>query len=289
VRVLPLTAPTRLDYFASLVAQDEGLPLLEAAVSVGQDGDPGLDPQSVLVQIDTLGRRLRRRIPADAAPLQRLRFLNRYFFDELAFGGNVNDYYDPANSLIHRVLDTRRGIPITLAVLYMELAGHAGLEARGIGFPGHFLVKVRMPRGEVVIDPFTGHSLSREELEERLTPFRREQGLTGDFEVPLGLFLQTSPARDILARLLRNLKEIHRSAGRWDEWLMVQQRLVILLPANAVERRDRGLVLAELGRFHEAAADLRHYLDHYPDADDAVALRHRLADLDGLAGPGQRP
>lgn len=287
--MLPLTAPTRLDYFASLVAQDEGLPLLEAAVSVGQDGDPGLDPQSVLVQIDTLGRRLRRRIPADAAPLQRLRFLNRYFFDELAFGGNVNDYYDPANSLIHRVLDTRRGIPITLAVLYMELAGHAGLEARGIGFPGHFLVKVRMPRGEVVIDPFTGHSLSREELEERLTPFRREQGLTGDFEVPLGLFLQTSPARDILARLLRNLKEIHRSAGRWDEWLMVQQRLVILLPANAVERRDRGLVLAELGRFHEAAADLRHYLDHYPDADDAVALRHRLADLDGLAGPGQRP
>jgi len=287
--VLPLTAPTRLDYFASLVAQDEGLPLLEAAVAVGQDGDPGLDPQSVLVQIDTLGRRLRRRIPADAAPLQRLRFLNRYFFDELAFGGNVNDYYDPANSLIHRVLDTRRGIPITLSVLYMELAGHAGLEARGIGFPGHFLVKVRMPRGEVVIDPFTGHSLSREELEERLTPFRREQGLTGDFEVPLGLFLQTSPARDILARLLRNLKEIHRSAGRWDEWLMVQQRLVILLPANAVERRDRGLVLAELGRFHEAAADLRHYLDHYPDADDAVALRHRLADLDGLAGPGQRP
>ena len=287
--MLPLTAPTRLDYFASLVAQDEGLPLLEAAVAVGQDGDPGLDPQSVLVQIDTLGRRLRRRIPADAAPLQRLRFLNRYFFDELAFGGNVNDYYDPANSLIHRVLDTRRGIPITLSVLYMELAGHAGLEARGIGFPGHFLVKVRMPRGEVVIDPFTGHSLSREELEERLTPFRREQGLTGDFEVPLGLFLQTSPARDILARLLRNLKEIHRSAGRWDEWLMVQQRLVILLPANAVERRDRGLVLAELGRFHEAAADLRHYLDHYPDADDAVALRHRLADLDGLAGPGQRP
>jgi regulator of sirC expression with transglutaminase-like and TPR domain len=286
--VLSLTAPTRLDYFAALVAQDEGLPLLEAAIAVGQDVDPGLDPQSVLVHIDTLGRRLRRRIPADAVPLQRLRFLNRYFFDELAFGGNVNDYYDPANSLIHQVLDARRGIPITLAVIYIELAGHAGLEARGIGFPGHFLVKVRMPRGEVVIDPFTGHSLSREELEERLTPYRREQGLTGDFEVPLGLFLQTSPARDILARLLRNLKEIHRSAARWDEWLAVQQRLVILLPSNAGERRDRGLVLAQLGRFHEAAADLRHYLDQVPGADDAPALRLRLADLEGLAGPGHR-
>lgn len=286
--MLSLTAPTRLDYFASLVAQDEGLPLLEAAIAVGQDADPGLDPQSVLVHIDTLGRRLRRRIPADAVPLQRLRFLNRYFFDELAFGGNVNDYYDPSNSLIHQVLDTRRGIPITLAVLYVEMASHAGLEARGIGFPGHFLVKVRMPRGEVVIDPFTGHSLSREELEERLTPYRREQGLTGDFEVPLGLFLQTSPARDILARLLRNLKEIHRSAARWDEWLAVQQRLVILLPSHAGERRDRGLVLAEVGRFHEAAADLRHYLDQVPEADDAPALRLRLADLEGLAGPGHR-
>lgn len=287
--MLPLTAPTRLDYFASLVAQDEGLPLLEAAISVGQDADPGLDPQSVLVQIDTLGRRLRRRIPGDAAPLQRLRFLNRYFFDELAFGGNVNDYYDPANSLIHQVLDTRRGIPITLAMLYIELAGHAGLEARGIGFPGHFLVKVRMPRGEVVIDPFTGMSLSREELEERLAPFRREQGLTGDFEVPLGLFLQTSPARDILARLLRNLKEVYRSAGRYAEWLAVQQRLVILLPTNALERRDRGLVLAEVGRYDEATGDLRHYLEQFPNADDAAALRHRVAEIEGLAGPGRRP
>lgn len=287
--MLPLTAPTRLDYFASLVAQDEGLPVLEAAISVGQDADPGLDPQSVLVQIDTLGRRLRRRIPGDAAPLQRLRFLNRYFFDELAFGGNVNDYYDPANSLIHQVLDTRRGIPITLAMLYIELAGHAGLEARGIGFPGHFLVKVRMPRGEVVIDPFTGMSLSREELEERLAPFRREQGLTGDFEVPLGLFLQTSPARDILARLLRNLKEVYRSAGRYADWLAVQQRLVILLPTNALERRDRGLVLAEVGRYDEATGDLRHYLEQFPNADDAAALRHRVAEIEGLAGPGRRP
>jgi regulator of sirC expression with transglutaminase-like and TPR domain len=287
--MLPLTAPTRLDYFASLVAQDEGLPLLEAAISVGQDADPGLDPQSVLVQIDTLGRRLRRRIPGDAAPLQRLRFLNRYFFDELAFGGNVNDYYDPANSLIHLVLDTRRGIPITLAMLYIELAGHAGLEVRGIGFPGHFLVKVRMPRGEVVIDPFTGMSLSREELEERLAPFRREQGLTGDFEVPLGLFLQTSPARDILARLLRNLKEVYRSAGRYADWLAVQQRLVILLPTNALERRDRGLVLAEVGRYDEATGDLRHYLEQFPNADDAAALRHRVAEIEGLAGPGRRP
>ena len=155
-----LEVPSRLDYFSSLVAQDEGFPLLEAAIAVGQDRDASLDPQAVMVALDRLGARLARRIPADAVPLQRLRWLNRYFFDELAFGGNVNDYYAADNSYLHCVLDSRRGIPITLALLYIEMAGHAGLKARGISFPGHFLVKLRLPRGEVVIDPFTGQSLT---------------------------------------------------------------------------------------------------------------------------------
>jgi hypothetical protein len=110
--------------------------------------------------------------PADAPPLQRLRLLNRYFFQELGFAGNVNDYYDPRNSYLPDVLRTRRGIPITLALLYVELATQAGLQAAGVSFPGHFLVKLRMPRGEVVIDPFSGQSLSREDLDERLMPYR---------------------------------------------------------------------------------------------------------------------
>lgn len=283
-----LHAPSRLDYFSTLVAEDEGLPLLEAAVSVGQDIDPGLDPQAVLVELDTLGRRLARRIPADAVPLQRLRFLNRYFFDELAFGGNVNDYYDPANSYLHQVMDSRRGIPITLALLYIEIASHAGLTARGVGFPGHFLVKLRMPRGEVVIDPFTGQSLSRDDLEERLAPYRRQRGLVGDFDVPLGLFLQTSSARETLARLLRNLKEIYRASGAWASLLGVQQRLVILLPDNWDERRDRALTLAELGEFDAASLDLELYLEHRPDAEDAPMLRLRLSAWRGGDGPGWR-
>ena len=283
-----LQAPSRLDYFSTLVAEDEGLPLLEAAVSVGQDIDPDLDPQAVLVELDTLGRRLARRIPADAVPLQRLRFLNRYFFDELAFGGNVNDYYDPANSYLHQVMDSRRGIPITLALLYIEIASHAGLTARGVGFPGHFLVKLRMPRGEVVIDPFTGQSLSRDDLEERLAPYRRQRGLVGDFDVPLGLFLQTSSPRETLARLLRNLKEIYRSSGSWDSLLAVQQRLVILLPENWDERRDRALTLAELGEFDAASLDLELYLERRPEAEDALPLRERLVAWRDGAGPGWR-
>lgn len=279
VNSLRLEAPSRLTYFAALVAEDEGLPLLEAAIAVGQDRDSDLDTQSVLVEIDTLARRLSRRIPADAVPLQRLRFLNRYFFDELGFGGNVNDYYDPDNSYIHRVLDSRRGIPITLAMLYIEFAAHAGLLARGVSFPGHFLVKMKMPRGEVVIDPFTGQSLSRDDLQDRLGPYLRRRGLTGDFEVPLGLFLQPATARDTLARMLRNLKEIHLTACRWDPLLRVQDRLVLLLPQAWEERRDRGLALAELGLREEATADIEAYLTHCSDAHDAPALRQRVADL----------
>jgi regulator of sirC expression with transglutaminase-like and TPR domain len=277
---LRFEAPTALQYFASLVAEDSSFSLLEAAVAIAQDEYPRLDPQAVLGEIDTLADRLKRRIPADAVALQKLRFLNRYFFQELGFAGNVNDYYDPRNSYLHQVLATRRGIPITLALLYIEFASQIGLDARGVSFPGHFLVKLRMhtgsQQGEVVIDPFTGHSLSREELDERLQPYRRQQGLEGDFDVPLGLFLQAAPARDVIARMLRNLKEIHRSAEDWPRLLAVQQRLVILLPESWEERRDRGLAFAELGQFGMAADDVEAYLAHRPRADDSAALRERL-------------
>jgi regulator of sirC expression with transglutaminase-like and TPR domain len=264
MKPLLLQAPSALAYFASLVAEDE---------------HPTLDAQTVVGEIDRLAGRLKARLPVDAPALRRLRALNQYFFVELAFSGNVNNYYDRRNSYLHEVLATRRGIPITLALIYIEMAGQLGLEAIGVSFPGHFLVKLRMPQGEVVIDPFNGRSLSRDELDERLAPYRARHGLEGDFEAPLGLFLQAAPARDVLARLLHNLKEIHRAAEDWPRLLAVQQRLVLLLPDAAEERRDRGLTWAELGRAAEAADDLAVYLTARPEADDARALRERLAEL----------
>lgn len=276
---LHFEAPSALGYFASLVAEDASLPVVEAAVCLGQDEDPSLDVQSVLSEIDALAQRLRRRIPADAAAVQRLRWLNRFFFNELGFAGNVNNYYDPNNSYLHKVLATRRGIPISLAVLYVELATQIGLTARGVSFPGHFLVKLKMPRGEVVIDPFTGHSLSREELDELLAPFKRSRGLQGEFDAPLGLFLQAAQPRDVLARMLRNLKEIHRSAGEAARQLAVLERLVILLPQAWEERRDRGLAYAELGRSDAAVRDLSAYLEQATDAQDRSTIAARLAEL----------
>ena len=245
-------APSALEFFAALVADDASLPLLEAAIAVAQDEMPGLDVQAALAEVDTLAERLCRRVPADAAPLQRLRLLNQYFFHELGFAGNVNDYHDPRNSLLPEVLRTRRGIPLTLALLYIEIARPLGLAVQGVSFPGHFLVKLAVAGGEVVIDPFTGQSLTREALEERLLPFRRaaDAGLGAP---TLAAWLQAASAREMLARLLRNLREIYRQAGDLPRWLAVQRRLVLVLPRAWSEHQELALVLARLGQ-HDAAA-----------------------------------
>lgn len=269
-------APSALDFFSALVADDSSLPVLETAIAVAQDELPALDVQAVLAEVDTLADRLRRRLPGDAAPLQRLRLLNQYFFQELGFAGNVNNYYDPRNSLLPAVLETRRGIPLTLALLYIELATQIGLRAHGVSFPGHFLVKLQMPRGEVVIDPFSGRSLTREDLEERLQPYRRQRGVLPDDEVPLGLYLQPAQPRETIARLLRNMKEIHRMAQDLPRLVAVLQRLVILLPDEAHERRDLALVLAQLGRHDQAAQELATYLQKNTDSDEGAALRDEL-------------
>ena len=150
-------------------------------------------------------------------------------------------------------------------------------------------VKLKMPAGdrvgEVVINPFTGQSLGREDLEDMLQPHRRRPGAHPDFEAPLGLYLQTAHPRDVLARLLRNLKEIYRSALDWPRLLAVQQRLVVLLPGSWEERRDRGLALAELSRFTEALDDLEAYLEHGSKAADRSVIQRRAAELSQAGRP----
>ena len=276
------TAPS-LEYFRTLVAEDDHFILLEAAAAVGQDEQPDLDAMAVVARIEELGTTLGRRLAADPAAQQRLRMLNHYFFKELGFAGNVNDYYSFRNSHLHAVLETRRGIPITLALIYMEMAHQIGLKVAGISFPGHFLVKCSLAQGEVIIDPMVGRSLSREDLDERLLPYRQARGLVGDFEIPLGLFLQPATPRETLARLLRNLKEIHRTEEDWPRLERVMQRLVMVLPDDWVERRDLGLVHAELEQWALAATEIETYLRHAPQAEDAEALKERLQELRRLA------
>ena len=276
---LSYSVPTPLEYFAALVQSDAEFPLLEAAISLAQDEYPELDVQQVLGEVDQLLARLKRRVPSDAVPLQKLRSVNQFFFRDLNFRANVNNYYDPDNSYVNVVLRTRCAIPISLAVLWLELAQGLGLAARGVGFPGHFMVKVNLPKGQVVIDPLDGQSLGREQLVERLEPLRRRSGLVDEFEVPLGLYLQATPPRDIVARMLRNLKEIHKTQQDWARLIAVQDRLIVLLPQAWAEYRDRGLAHAELGRPSQAVEDLETYLLNVEEGLDIDAMAARAAEL----------
>ena len=276
---MSFSIPTPLSYFTSLVMSDVEFPLLETAISLAQDDYPDLDVQQVLSQVDHLLARVKRRIPADAGVLQKLRSLNQFFYRDLGFCGNVNDYYDPDNSFINVVLVTRRAIPISLAVVWMELAQGLGLSARGVGFPGHFMMKVNLSEGQVVMDPLDGQSLSRENLAERLDPYRQRTGLADEFEAPVGLYLQETRPRDVIARMLRNLKDIYSSQEDWPRLIAVQSRLLILLPQSWPDYRDRGLAHAQLGDTTLAVADLDTYLQHVDNAVDLQAIAMRVEEL----------
>jgi regulator of sirC expression with transglutaminase-like and TPR domain len=275
-----VTTTRILEYFTSLVAEDESFPLTEAALALAQDAYPDLDVQGILAEIDALVMRLKRRLTSDADVVQKLQMLNQFFYRELGFGGNLNDYYDPDNSYLNVVLNKRRGIPISLAVLYLEMAQQIGLAARGVSFPGHFLLRVTMAGGEVMMDPVSGEALNETEMIEMLEPFVAGSVTHGDSVAKtLRGLLQPARPREIMARMLRNLKAIYLQTERWQRLLAVQQRLVILLPHDIEERRDRGMAYARLNFLRAALEDLQLYVDEHPDAEDAVVIEAQLAEL----------
>ena len=271
---------THLDYFTSLVAEDSHFPLTEATIAIGQHAFPDLDVQAVMDNIDTMVVKLQQRFTPETSNLQKLQHLKHFFFTEMGFGLNTNDYYDPENSYLHSVLRSRRGIPISLAILIIELGTQIGLTIKGISFPNHFLVRISLPQGEVVMDPTTGSSLSKVELQAMLDPYLEAQGYRNELTLPLSLFLRSSGPREILSRFLRNLKAIYSHADRWERLLSIQQRIVILLPNEIEEIRDRGLAYAQLDYLRPAVADLAKYLESIPDAKDASEIREQLADIE---------
>jgi regulator of sirC expression with transglutaminase-like and TPR domain len=277
MQVTPVTA---LTYFTSLVASDTDFPLLEAAAAIAQDEEPTLDIQAVLATCDALMVRLKRRLKRDAEPIQQLTALNQFFYQELGFSGNANNFYAPENSYLNEVFRTRRGIPISIAVIWLELARGLGLQADGVSFPGHFLVKVTLPEGLVVLDPLTGQSLGLERLSEQLLPFRNRTEDGEDADTPLGLYLQPATPRDILTRMLRNLKEIFSSQTDWPRLKCVLDRLIVLNPDALYERRDRGLACIEMGLNDQARDDLNLYVSQANSASDVDLIRARLASLE---------
>ena len=273
--------PTQqLDYFTSLVAEDEHFPLTEATVAVAQHAYPDLDVQGVLDQIDQWGNKLKQRITPDTPPIQRLQLLKHFFYNELGFGPNPNDFYAPENSYLHQIIENRRGIPISLAILMMELGQQIGLNIRGVSFPNHFMMRISLQQGEIIMDPLNGESLSKNQLQEMLDPYLDAKGYRGELSLPLNIFLRASSSREILSRFMRNLKMIYSEDERWERLLGIQERLVILLPDSTEEVRDRGLIFAQLEYVRPALADLHYYLSEMPGAEDAADIREHIATLE---------
>lgn len=260
--------------FAAEVSRPEGaIDLARAALLVGAEEEPSrARVERCLARLDEMGEEARARAVARGG--SRVEALNRYLFEELGFAGNEADYYDPRNSMLHQVLGRHTGIPITLSVVYIEVGRRAGLGVEGLGLPGHFIVRAREGEGEgVLVDPFNGRLTDREECQARLDLIY-EGRITLD-----ETHLRPVGARVILARMLGNLKAVYAGAKLFRRALAAVERILLLTPGNLEERRDRGMLLAQLGRLPEAIAETQGYLNLAPDAPDAEAVREQLTKM----------
>jgi regulator of sirC expression with transglutaminase-like and TPR domain len=272
-----------LEQFSALLARADGeIELARACLQIAEDAYPGLDVQGYVGEIERYAKRLRARLAPDASTEDRVIALNEFLFDDLGFRGNADHYYDPRNSYLNEVLDRRTGIPLTLSVLYLEIGKRIDLPLEGVSFPGHFLVRLPMRGGTLVLDPFSGGVPQSEgELRERLQRVI-PQGATGGVPVadlPLDQFLEPATKRQILARLLRNLKGVYRETDKPERLLQVLNRMIIVAPEAAGERRDRGYVYQRLECWRPALQDLADYLEREPDAADLLEVRARMMEL----------
>jgi regulator of sirC expression with transglutaminase-like and TPR domain len=269
-----MSIPAR-ERFAQLVSNsDDDFDLAEAALLIAQGAQPELDIVAYLHRLDALASIVQRRLPETPEASAIIDQLNQLLFQEEKLSGNVTDYYDPRNSFLNEVLDRKTGIPITLSVIYLEVGRRLGLPLVGVGFPGHFLVKYAGPDGEVVLDPFYGGMrLSHEHLAQKL------QKMYGDGNPFLGQIPQLlTPAskREILVRMLRNLKGVYLQQNDFSRGLQAIEWILLVDPTLAVEIRDRGAVYQRLGHLQAASQDFRQYLQLAPQAPDAEAIRGML-------------
>jgi regulator of sirC expression with transglutaminase-like and TPR domain len=269
-----------VDFRAYAAQPDEELDLLQGALLIASDARPGLDPAAVVTQLEQLAEPLvsmgLARLPAAA----QAQALARQLFELSQFHGNTSDYYDPKNSFLDEVLARRTGIPISLAVLYVEVARRAGVRASPVGFPGHFLARIDDGASRLVVDPFNaGVALDDAALEELL----RRSGSTLDYAADM---LAPTPVRQVVARMLMNLRGIYATRAEYPRLLIVFDRLIDLLPEWTEALRDRGFLFGHLGAPDAAVDDLQRYLELSPYADDGSEVRRWMARFQEAAKRG---
>jgi regulator of sirC expression with transglutaminase-like and TPR domain len=275
-----------LEPFAQLIARDDArIDLARACLLIAQDAYPELDVERYLGEIERMAMRLRARLPQNCGAEERVVALNEFLYADLGYWGNTDDYYDPRNSYLNEVIERKTGIPITMSILYMELGRRIGLPLEGVSFPGHFLVRLRLRGGMLVLDPFSGGApQSEDELRSRVKRVIPD-GVADDLpasELPLDQFLEPATNRQILSRVLRNLKGVYRESDKPERMLDVLNRMLLVTPDASAELRDRGYVYQRLECYRAAFKDLTDYAEREPDAPDLDEVRSKLMELSAL-------
>ncbi|MGH7801128.1 MAG: SirB1 family protein [Thermodesulfobacteriota bacterium] len=264
--------------FGEMVSRrEEEIELAKAAFLFAKEEYPDLDIDVYLRKLDLMAEEIKSRVGHNTSPYFLITEINNYLFKEEGFRGNEDDYYDPKNSFLNDMLDRKTGIPITLSVLYMEIANRLGLPLLGVGFPGHFVVKYSGLGEEILIDPFNkGRILSFKDCKEILD---RIYGGRMQFQSE---FLQPVTKKQILKRMLHNLKGIYLNSKNYIKALSIVDMILLIDPEAMDELRDRGLLYYNLECFTQALSDLEAYLRHATKAEDAELIRGYIPVLKGL-------
>jgi regulator of sirC expression with transglutaminase-like and TPR domain len=260
---------------AEMVSRPEPeIDLAAGALLIATAEYPQLQVAPYTRRLELLAERVRDRLAGETAPVLVLQELCQVLFTEEGFRGNESAYYDPRNSFLNDVLDRRVGIPITLGIVMLEVGWRVGLPICGINFPGHFLVRYEGPVARLLIDPFDGGKVRWEDEGQELL-----DRVYGGMVRMRPEFLEPASRADILARVLTNLKGIYLNTRDDERALAAVDRILMIRPTASVELRDRGLLLARVGRNEEAVAELERYLDFSPAAPDAQRVRSLIDEL----------
>ncbi|HEX9016311.1 MAG TPA: transglutaminase-like domain-containing protein [Chloroflexota bacterium] len=268
--------------FETLVRRpDADIDLAAASLLIARHEYPELKIPSYLHRIDEMAATVMDLIGSERHPITVAGGLSRYLFCDLGLSGAVEEYFDPRASYLSDVIDRGRGIPITLSVLYMEVARRAGFKVDGVGLPGHFVVKHPHPTGDVFVDPFNrGLVLSSEQCAEKV---REIYDGAVEFQ-PCMLGAVTK--RQILSRSVHNLKTIYAASREPRKALQMVELLLVIAPWDLDEIRDRGLLRYQLGDGAGAVHDLETYLEYYSEASDADRVRSSVRAIRRSFGGG---
>lgn len=272
--LLAMSIRSRQTFQQLVTLPDGAIPLAEAALLMACEEYPQLTISPYLDQLDAIAAKVKDTLRESDTPMEIARKISVILFGELGFRGNTEDYYDPRNSFFNDVLERRIGIPITLSAVYMEIARRLPFPVSGVGMPGHFLVKYSDRSLEFFLDPYNGGEiLSHQDCEEKL---KQLYGDSLEFSEQL---LDAVTHRQILARMLNNLKSIYLKGHTYDKGLAIVDMMVLVDPNDPEQYRDRGLLRLRLRQFEKASRDLEHYIKVAPGAADRADVEDHLNKL----------